>query len=130
MVRTLTPREMEQLKRMRIAVESLVVDIICTEASDEAIRSLYSEIAQTFEEGDNASENNSKFHMSLARLTDDKYAISLMETLLGSASRVEQYVIAEKRDVWQYYHRGIVDALVARNAAVAKARLIEDINQR
>ena len=130
MVTMLTPREMEQLKRMRIVVESLVVDIICAEASDDAIRSLYGEIVQTFDEGDNASESNSNFHMCLARLTDDKYAISLMETLLGSASRVEQYVIPEKRDAWQNYHRGIVDALMARNAAVAKARLIEDINQR
>lgn len=130
MVTTLTPREMEQLKRMRIAVESLIVDILCTEAPEDAVRSLYGEITERFDEGDNASLSNSRFHMSMARLTGDKYAISLMESLLGSASRVEQYVIPEKRAVWQDYHRSIVDALVARDAAAAKERLIEDINQR
>ncbi len=130
MVTTLTPREMEQLKRMRITVESLVVDIVCAEATDEAIRSLYSSVVDNFTSNDNASALNSAFHMNLAGLTDDKYAISLMETLLGSASRVEQYVVPDKQAKWQDYHRGIVDALLERNAPKAKARLIEDINQR
>lgn len=130
MVTSLTPREMEQLKRVRIAVESLVVDIVCAEASDESIRTLYDQIEDNFSNEDNASAQNSKFHMSLARLTEDKFTISLIETLLGSASRVEQYVEPDKHMKWQDYHRGIVDALLERNGQKAKARLIEDINQR
>jgi DNA-binding GntR family transcriptional regulator len=130
MVTTLTLREMEQLKRMRIAVESLVMEIICREATDEQIRTLYSGINADFSENDSASANNSRFHMSMARLTNDHYVISLMEDLLGSASRVEQYVSPENRLKWQDQHKAIVDALAARNAETAKKCLVDDINQR
>lgn len=130
MVTMLTPREMEQLKRMRIVVESLTLDIVCAEASDEAIGSLSGYIRPDFGAEDSASTLNSMFHMALARLTEDKYVISLTESLLGSASRVEQYVAPDRLAGWQEYHGKLVDALKARDLAAAKALLIEDINQR
>ncbi|MDP3447664.1 MAG: GntR family transcriptional regulator [Eubacteriales bacterium] len=130
MVTTLTPREMEQLKRMRIAVESLVIDIICAEVNDETILSLYSSVVPDVDGIEGASTKNSKFHMDMARQTGDKYVISMMETLLGSASRVEQYVSPEMRVAWQNYHKLIVEALLKRDAGTAKRCLVEDINQR
>jgi DNA-binding GntR family transcriptional regulator len=68
--------------------------------------------------------------MDMARQTGDKYVISMMETLLGSASRVEQYVSPEMRVAWQNYHKLIVEALLKRDAGTAKRCLVEDINQR
>ena len=130
MVTMLTPREMEQLKRMRIVVESLTVEIVCAEASDEAIRSLNDCIRPDFAAEDSASTLNSVFHMALARLPEDKYVISLTESLLGSASRVEQYVTQDRLSGWQDCHATLVEALLARDLAAAKATLIEDINQR
>lgn len=130
MVTTLTPTEMQQIKRLRIAMESLAVDIICAEADDAAIGSLYGYISEDFSESDSASFRNSEFHLALARLTGDKYIISVIESALGSASRVEQYVTEEKRSEWQDYHRAIVDALAQRDPAGAKQCLVEDINQR
>ncbi len=130
MVTMLTPEEMKQLKRMRITVESLVLDIICDEADDETIKSLYDHIRDDFDENDSASVLNSDFHMALAEVTNDKFVISLMETLLGSASRVEQYVGRERLARWQEYHGRIIDKLVERDREGAKEILIEDINQR
>ncbi len=130
MVTMLSPTEMEQLKRLRVVVESLVLDIVSREVPDERIRALYALIKDDFNEMDSASVNNSEFHMALARLTNDKYIVSLIESLLGSASRVEQRVTPEKHPRWQDFHKGIVDALLAHDPATAKERLIEDINQR
>jgi len=130
MVTMLTPREMEQLKRMRIVVESLTLEIVCEEASDEAIRSLIEFISPDFGEKDSASTLNSMFHMALARLTQDKYVISLTESLLGSASRVEQYMQPDRITGWQEYHIKLVDALLKRDARTAKVILVDDINQR
>ena len=130
MVTALTPSEMEQIKRLRIAVESLAIEVICTQASQEAIRSLYQFVLSNVDGVDGVSSKNAKFHMGMAALTEDKYLISLMEALLGSASRVEQYVSPEKRVAWQDYHRLIIEALLAGNAEQAKQYLVEDINQR
>ena len=130
MVTMLTPREMEQLKRMRIVVESLTLEIVVAEASDEAIRSLEHYIRPDFGEKDSASTLNSLFHMALARLTQDKYVVSLTESLLGSASRVEQYVATDRLSGWQDYHVHLVSQLLKRDIDGAKATLAEDINQR
>lgn len=130
MVTMLTPREMEQLKRMRGVVESLTLEIVCAEAEEAAIRSLNGFIHQDFGAEDSATTLNSVFHMALARLTQDKYVISLTESLLGSASRVEQYVTQDRLSNWQDCHVRLVDALLRRDLDLAKATLIEDINQR
>ena len=40
-VRTLTPQDMARIKRLRICLEALVVDVVCAEARDEGLRGLY-----------------------------------------------------------------------------------------
>ncbi|HPJ01556.1 MAG TPA: GntR family transcriptional regulator [Candidatus Limiplasma sp.] len=129
MVTLLTPQEMKQLNRMRIAVEVLTVEIICQEASDEAIESLRQLIKTDFQETDNVSEINNGFHMALANLTHNMYIIPQTESLLGSASRVEQSVKYSK-ERWQDYHVKLIEALKARDMPLAKAHLVADINQR
>ncbi len=130
MVTMLTPLEMKQLKRMRITVESLALDIICEEADKQDIESLYGFIQKEFNKGDSATIINSRFHMAIANLTGDGFVISLMETLLGSASRVEQNVAASRIKGWQDYHKDIVDKLLEKDAQGAKEILVNDINQR
>jgi DNA-binding GntR family transcriptional regulator len=130
MVTTLSPKEMDQLKRLRITIEALVIHIVSEEASDEKIRSLYDDIYENFSETDNAAISNFKFHMDLARLTNDNLITNIMETILGSASRVEQSVSVPQYNKWQAYHKGIIDCLLKRDADAAQEWLIKDINQR
>jgi DNA-binding GntR family transcriptional regulator len=129
MVTMLTPQEIKQLNRMRIAVEALMVEILCEEASDESIESLLPLVKADFKETDNVSEINNRFHMALANLTKNKYVITQTESLLGSASRVEQSVKYSK-ERWQDYHIKLIEALKARDMILAKAHLVADINQR
>jgi DNA-binding GntR family transcriptional regulator len=130
MVTMLSAREMQNLSRLRLAVESLVLDIICDEANDADIKSLYDNIVDKFTDEASASAINFGFHMSLARLTDDKIVINLVENLLGCISRIEQPISPEKHKLWQNYHRTIVDALLARDFNTAKDYLVKDLNQR
>lgn len=130
MITSLSPREIEQLKRLRVAVESLAVEIICEEATPDEIRPLYDDIVESFKEEDNASVISFKFHMDMAKLTKDRFIVSILESLLGAASRVEQHIPFSKTKNWQIYHKEIVDALMKRNVVSAKEYLIKDINQR
>lgn len=129
MVTMLTPQEMRQLNRMRIAVESLMMELLCEDPDPQGLEALWAFIKPEFDQTDNVSEINSRFHMAMAEMTNNKYVISLMETLLGSASRVEQSVEYSK-ERWQDYHSKMIDALKARDVTLAKAHLVADINQR
>ena len=130
MVTALTPTDMTRLKRLRMALETLAVRVLCEECPEEQLYSLYELIAEDPGEVERPSAANRRFHAGLARLTNDPYLISAIENVLGAASRVEQYVSPEKQSSWQDCHKGIVDALCARDAELAVNRLTEDLNQR
>ena len=130
MVTALSPADMARLKRLRLALETLVVRVLCGECGEEGLRSLYGLIADDPASVESPSAANRRFHMGLARLTGDPYLIDALEGVLGAASRVEQYVSPDKQSTWQDCHKGIVDALCARDAALAVRRLTEDLNQR
>ena len=130
MVTNITQRELEQLNRLRFTLESLIIDIICEENSKDDILTLNSFIFDTFEESDNASDLNFRFHMALSNLTKDAYLVNILENILGSALRVEQSISYTNRENWQDFHRGIVSALLKRDAAKAKEHLLADIGQR
>ena len=130
MVTALTPADMARLKRLRMVLETLVVRVLCQECAEEQLQGLYQLIADDPSEVERPSAANRRFHTGLARLTGDLYLINAVENVLGAASRVEQCVSPEKQSTWQDCHKGIVDALCARDAELAVARLTEDLNQR
>jgi DNA-binding GntR family transcriptional regulator len=130
MVTNLTPQEAESLKRLRVTVESLVIEIICEEAAKDAIRTLYKDIIDEFEDDCSATDISFRFHMNMARLTNDRLLIKIVESTLGTALRLEQSISTDAIENWQDYHKAIVDALMERDAATAKAHLVSDINQR
>jgi DNA-binding GntR family transcriptional regulator len=130
LVTSISPTEMQQLKRLRFTVEALVIEIICAEVSEETIRTLYSDISESVPDDENINIRNSVFHLNMARLTGDKYITNIVETILGASSRIEERFSPAKRSQWQDFHIGIVDALLKRDVFTAKAHLLEDIEQR
>ncbi len=131
-VTLLSPAEIDQIKRLRLVLESLVIDILCAEAKDEDIKGLYGAI-QVENNGDvKFASVNSKFHLKMARLTGDQYLLSTLENLLGALSRLETIISLNYRDKWSEWHehhRRILDAVLARNAEEAKKRLRDDLDQ-
>ncbi len=129
MVKMLSPLEQQQIKRMRLALESLVVEILCAEATDDQIEELYV-ITEAKGGGDvKFATLNTKFHLGMAELTNDKYLISALTNLLGALSRVDVLISPERYQNWQRYHRNILDSLLARDVEGAKKWLASDLEQ-
>lgn len=127
MVTLLTPREVAQLKKIRLSIEMLALEGVVQEASGEEIRSLRNYISDDFAKGANANELNTAFHLKLAELSKNRFLLSILRDILGSLSRVEQHIPQELLKSWQEPHRRIVDALAERNLPQAVEALKEDL---
>lgn len=127
MVTTLTPKEISQLGRIRVALESIVLESLCKDASDDEIRSLRRYIVEHPEADKNPTASNNRFHMALAQMTNDRFLVSMLQDLLGALSRVEQMIPVEVQQSWQNYHEDILTALAARNLDKAIDCLKKDV---
>lgn len=129
MVTTLTPTEVLQLGRIRFALESLVLETLCNEVSDDEIRGLRRYIIENPETNSSSTASNNRFHMAMALLTSDHFLVSMLQDVLGSLSRVEQVIPIERKHNWQDYHEEILNALLARNLDKAIEYLEKDITR-
>ena len=129
MVTMLTPKEIGQIERIRFAMESLVLETICESVSDEDIQGLYRYIVDAPEKDEHFTATNTKFHLALAQLSQDRFLIKHMQDLLGSLSRVEQSISDINRKTWQDEHVAILEALSRRDLEAAKRHLEVDLDQ-
>jgi len=129
MVTTLTPKEIGQIERIRFAMESLVLETICESVSDEDIQGMYRYIVDAPEKDEHFTATNTKFHLALAQLSQDRFLIKHMQDLLGSLSRVEQSISDINRKTWQDEHVAILEALSRRDLEAAKQHLKVDLDQ-
>lgn len=129
MVTMLTPKEIGQIERIRFAMESLVLETICESVSDEDIQGLYRYIVDAPEKDEHFTATNTKFHLALAQLSQDRFLIKHMQDLLGSLSRVEQSISDINRKTWQDEHVAILEALSRRDLEAAKQHLKVDLDQ-
>ncbi len=127
MVTMLTPNEINQLSRIRIALETIAMETICQEASDNEIRSLRRYIIEHPEADENPTASNTRFHLAMAQMTNNRFLVSMLQDILGALSRVEQLVPIEIQKNWQDYHEDILSALAARNLDRAIEQLKKDV---
>lgn len=131
MISVLTSEEISQIMKLRKVVEPLMVEIACSEASGEAIRSLRKHLRDSNEAGKITAEaiaNNREFHLALADLTGNSFFHSMMDDILGTLSRVE-FSMPPGNTTWNDYHVAIVEAMEARNVDLAKELILKDISQ-
>ena len=129
MVTMLTPKEIGQIERIRFAMESLVLETICESVSDEDIQGLYRYIVDAPEKDEHFTATNTKFHLALAQLSQDRFLIKHVQDLLGSLSRVEQSISDINKKTWQDEHVAILEALSRRDLEAAKQHLKVDLDQ-
>jgi DNA-binding GntR family transcriptional regulator len=127
MVTAISPTEMNEIRELRMLIESYALEIVCREASGARIRDLRDFIIPA-DDVDSANKVNFNFHMEVVKLTGNKFIISFMETLLGTLCRTEMNIQVADREHWQDCHVKIVDSLEKRDADAAKAALTEDIS--
>ena len=72
---------------------------------------------------------HTRFHLALAKMSNDRFLVSMLQDLLGALSRVEQIVSIETQRSWQNYHEEILSALAARNLDRAVEFLRKDMGR-
>ena len=110
MVTTLTPTERLQLSRIREALESIVLETLCQEASDDELRSLRRYIVMHPESDGNPTASNNRFHMAMTQMTNNRFLVSMLHDILGAQSRVEQVISADVLQSWQSHHEDMLNA--------------------
>lgn len=130
MVTTLTPTERLQLSRIREALETIVLETLCREISDDELRSLQKFIVEHPESDENPTASNRRFHMAMAQMTNNRFLVSMLRDILGAQSRVEQVISEDTLQSWQSSHEAILSSLAARNLNGAVASLKADIAKR
>lgn len=131
MISVLSSEELAQIIRLRQVVEPLMVEIACSEASGEDIRSLRSLVLSSDTENMTSADAitaNREFHLTLAKITGNRFLYSMMDDLLGTLSRME-FKASMSGHATAKSHLAIIDALEARNAMLAKELILEDISQ-
>lgn len=135
-IRVPSETEVRELRECRYILECSVIDKIVADASDDQIRGL--ERVNTEDFMDVLYTNNLSFHLDMVRLTGNTKLEQMVESLLYLLVRP---LVATRYPSYEDYvsrtqegsrgltkeHMAIVEALLERNAAKAKALLREDI---
>ena len=128
MVTTLTREEISQITKIRLVLESLVLEEICSSASDEDIEGLMKLAEEKPEKEKNTSLSNREFHIAMAALTKNRFLEKLIEDIYGTLSRVD--LVADSAiGNWQREHIEIVKALSKRDLQAAKEHLKMDLDR-
>ncbi len=134
-VSVVSQEEARQAQRLRFTVESLVMHVIVTEVSKEALEAFYEKTCGTsYDISGEPSLNtekggNDNFHLDLAKLTEDRYIIDTLERLLATINKVTMYMAMQPSqiDTAVNHHRAIVKALLQGDEQNAILHLKEDL---
>lgn len=129
MVTMLTPREITQIREIRYALESIALETICRNATDEEIAGLQAYIVAYPDREPNFMETNTEFHLALVALANNAFLLKMVQDLVGTLSRVEQHIPQALQDTWQEEHLMILQALARRDVEQAKRSLKMDLDQ-
>lgn len=126
-VNMLSVEEHRQIQRFRIALETLVLEILMEEVELHKIKELYSILEDELSPEDEYVSRNTKFHMELVKLTKDQFLMESLQHLLGSLTRTA--VFFQKPDSYQSqdFHKGMLDSLIIGDLEKAKQYLKKDL---
>lgn len=136
LIRIPSEYEVGELRECRYILESSVIDKIVESVPDEKIRGL-ADLSGS-DQDDVLFLNNMAFHMEMAKLAGNSQLCSMIERLLCLlvrplvSMRYRSYAdyavrVQEKGGALTEEHEAILNALLARDAALAKKLLREDI---
>lgn len=136
-VRDLTAEEFDEMNSMRAVLEAFAVELIIQRATEEDISSL-ADIVDRMEQCSREHNDHGvlalhfAFHETLCRLSNHRLLCKLWTDLASQTWRVLKLMLATygaRKDVTPLpeAHRQIVDAIVARDVALAQAAIREHI---
>ena len=122
--------EYYELLQYRFMVELGIINYIITNCEEESIRSLLQYTPPVVVTLESFKIENKRFHMAMAHLTQNRYMISALETIFELNVRQTAVEGFNKiKDDMHQDHRRIVEAMLERDIAKAKAIVIRELER-
>ena len=124
MVNTYSAEDYLQVTQLRRCIEKMCIELTVQKAKDEDLRQLKEELKGQVDADDMSplKSNNTAFHMRLAELSGNTYAVGVLKRLLDISA-----IGSIKMPTDNTIHEKILDAALKRDAAEAARLLDEDI---
>ena len=127
MVARLTRDDISKIQRLRLSIESLAYSILIAEVDDDRLRAFFPLLSSPPDEGGEYLTVNARFHLELAKLTNDFILVNALRTLLDALTTTAYYHQMAPNYGGQEYHEGILDALLKRDHTTAVEWLKKDL---
>lgn len=121
-IRVISNEEYEQIQEIRYINESLAIDFFLKNPSEDLLK----EVKQAAWHSEDTG-GNLKFHLALAKASQNKILIDLIDRLLHCVARSITILNYAKNKKPPLYHKEIAAALEQNNAQLAKKYLKKDI---
>ncbi len=133
--RDLKPREMFELYQFRAILEAAAVRLACELATEQEVSDLARFLDETGpEEGGRSSEElvalDEYFHLKIMALSRNMEMSRTLENINARIQYFRWVDMDSKRAVTQGEHRAIVEAMMARDSALASERMNSHISRR
>lgn len=132
-VTNVTENDFYEIQQVRLPLELLSVELVIEKASREEIMNLYDILSAPDLEPTEKSSNsrlhsiNSRFHLELARLTQNKRLYNALSHLIADVSRAGYRFYSSTILNERHFHERIIDALLEKDVEKAKTLLQEDL---
>lgn len=118
-----------KILQVRYAIEALAVSYLARYAAATDIAELRRIAALEKPTNKKYSTVNAQFHMAMAELTGNRYLVQCLDKLMLELEQIYSYLDTRNRPLSeQDYHRGLLDAIAAKDQASALAILEQDIS--
>ena len=124
MVNTYSAEDYQQVMQLRRCIEKMCIVLTVQNAADEDLRQLKEKLKGQVDAEDKSplKSNNTEFHLRLAELSGNKFAVSVLKTLLDISA-----IGSIKMPTDNSIHEKILDAAINRDVDEAVRLLEEDI---
>lgn len=133
-VAPITLSGVRDLFEMRLLLEPAAVELAARRAPEEELAALHPLAHQTYVHGDPASyeqflQDNREFHVRIARASGNERLAGTLRVLLEEMQRLLVISLAHRDSAAElvHEHHALLDALLARDAAGARAIAVEQI---
>jgi len=124
MVNSYSREDYRQVDQLRSCIEEMCVRSAIERATDEELRALKDSLNEKSTERSPLKTNNTKFHLHVAELSGNKFAVSTLKSLLGITS-IGYITMPTDNEL----HEKIVDAMLSRDAERAIHYIKLDIKE-
>ena len=123
LIASVSPQELMHAQRLRLLAEGYAIELIAGTAPQEALTRLLELALQPY-----TLENNTRFHLLLASLTESRSVMDVVARLLSTVERpLSLQNMAEQPSARREQHVRLAQALAAGDAEAARLALQDDL---